>query len=70
MLPILMARISPTYTPDLDVIQVIDRLEHTTSYGYNSIRQKISETDADGHRRLMHIATAVLCMLSPMPCDR
>jgi len=33
---------------NLDLAQVIDRLGHTNSYSYNSIRQKVSETDALG----------------------
>jgi RHS repeat-associated protein len=34
---------------NLDLVQVVDRMGFTNSYGYNSIRQKISETDALGH---------------------
>ena len=33
---------------NLDLVQVMDRMGHSTSYGYNSLRQKISETDALG----------------------
>ena len=33
---------------NLDLVRVIDRMGHTTSYSYNSLRQKISETDALG----------------------
>ena len=39
--------ISYTYS-NLDLVQIVDRMGHTNSYGYNSIRQKISETDALG----------------------
>jgi RHS repeat-associated protein len=37
-----------TYS-NLDLVRVVDRMGFTNSYGYNSIRQKISETDALGH---------------------
>ncbi len=40
--------ISYTYS-NLDLVWIVDRMGHTNSYGYNAIRQKISETDALGH---------------------
>ena len=32
----------------LDLVKIVDRLGHTTSFGYNSVRQQIAETNALG----------------------
>jgi len=43
--------ISYTYS-NLDLVKVVDRMGLTTSYGYNSIRQKVATTNALGHYTL------------------
>jgi len=40
--------IAYTYS-NLDLVRIVDRMGYTNSYGYNSIRQKITETNALGN---------------------
>jgi RHS repeat-associated protein len=34
---------------NLDIVETVDRMQHTNLFAYNAIRQRISSTDANGH---------------------